>query len=1655
MRGAREGEHDARVRESSFALRIFGFAFILLALFAYFALRALCVLWRTFALRHFHALCVLRVLAHIGTLCALSLRVLAYFSFAYSGTFYAPRVLSRTCALFLCARPHTLPSAYLRTRRTFAYFRAFAYFLTFAHFAYFRALCALRALLALSRPFRVLWAYLGPLALWAYFSRLLRTSVCFALRVLWAYLAPFAYFAYFRVLCVFLAYWFLLLLPLTVEPFFFLFRHGGRVRCVVYGVWCAEVKALRCCFSFHPSFLSGSSRAWVSGVVPRDALWRLPLRPLVRPLGLRYGMVCWTCVLAGFVLQAAFPAVSQSGVFSCVVVVRTRMAGNWARPVARIPGGHEQQSACRCAAPMVLVLQSAGDAPNPPRLFLLSMRSGGLGVNLTAADTVIFDDQDWPADGRAGAGPRVLIFRLVSAHTIEAKIMQRATEKRKLEALIVAKGKFKIPASADANTPGRRTPVAEMAADLLPLEGEQIDVLPTTTHAGDADVLSDGDLESLLDRSPEVFADRGTGWKSSAKGQAAFAVFEPPADAGSDALAGLMDGEEAVEARGGFHGKLYSKQFPGIVLSGMIQLDDARVLRAERAVLGVRIIIFTSFTNIYDIRRSVLIYSFFGLFCVNATAIAAAMYFFLSDSNEGFTHESNTLVRRAIKLVVGSAVIVSRVISLPFMVRFFNLQRLFIRDFRLPFGDATFHELRRGLHDRVQGQQPMVGTMNINNLNGGYGGAGGSSEYRGGKGGVGQGNILNANEIHVYGSSSATDLLPWFAPKALFNADPGAGGAARGPCTKNTRQELLSRLKQWACDASDSLPIFWLSGMAGTGKSTVAYTLCEHWRRNNCLGASFFCSRNDEKARSRSCIIPTLVHQLLYSHKPFAHSLRDVPINVVGPASARHVEELLVEPWLQSMDSQSSNLEQPPLVVVIDALDEIEGLHDGPQLIKQLIQAVSAFNPRFRGLKFFVTSRPHPDIKKECSSIDQQAVYQMEEITTEKAFEDVGRFVRAQLPDLHPNWQKAIVTNSSGLFIYAATIVRYLCTHSPPLSRKQQENRLDKLWKSGVNTRVPDSKHGIDSLYDTITQVLHNNSPEVEISRRVLYAVVTTRRPLTVSDLAPLVVDASEEADEEAVRNSVDFLFHAVLYISPRDKCIYTFHKSFVDYILDPDCLGIMDKYLHFNMCNLESSFLLDQEVKDLQERVETAIKPELRYACQYWAAQLASVKQDSKEEEVQQLSASLLGFYRLKVLFWMETMNLLKLDCQFATNLARIWVLQVPNEKELKNYTAAVQRLWASFSRGQLKESTPHLYVSSLATDLALTSGVTLTKWRQHFLGIPSIKCKGIFLYRMLRIIEGYSQVSSVVFSPDGAHIVFGSRDKTVRIWDAITGAEVIWMEGHSGEVTSVVFSPDGAHIVSGSHDKTVRIWDAITGAEVIWMEGHSGEVTSVAFSPDGAHIVSGSYDKTVRIWDATTGAEVTRMEGHSGEVTSVAFSPDGAHIVSSSYDRTVRIWDATTGAEVTRMEGHSYCVTSVVFSPSGAHIVSGSNDGTVCIWDVIMSAKVTRMEGHNSQANSVAFSLNGAHIVSGSDDETIRIWDATTSAEVTKMEDGWVVQHGEPKIRFFWYPPALHDTLFFPPCLHLISDKAQTRLELHAHTLGTNWQQIYCSPPSSALEY
>jgi WD40 repeat protein len=100
--------------------------------------------------------------------------------------------------------------------------------------------------------------------------------------------------------------------------------------------------------------------------------------------------------------------------------------------------------------------------------------------------------------------------------------------------------------------------------------------------------------------------------------------------------------------------------------------------------------------------------------------------------------------------------------------------------------------------------------------------------------------------------------------------------------------------------------------------------------------------------------------------------------------------------------------------------------------------------------------------------------------------------------------------------------------------------------------------------------------------------------------------------------------------------------------------------------------------------------------------------------------------------------------------------------------------------------------------------------------------------------------------------------------------------LQGHTGWVKSVAFSPDGKHVVSGSNDKTIQIWEAGTGAVLQTLQGHTDWVRSVAFSPGGQHVVSSSNDETVRVWDASTGVVIQTLVGSTDRVSSVAFSPD-----------------------------------------------------------------------------------------------------------------------------------------------------------------------------------
>nr|XP_018266547.1 helicase [Kwoniella dejecticola CBS 10117]OBR88705.1 helicase [Kwoniella dejecticola CBS 10117] len=185
--------------------------------------------------------------------------------------------------------------------------------------------------------------------------------------------------------------------------------------------------------------------------------------------------------------------------------------------VCRIDGSTSQES----RREQMHEFNNGGDDPEATKLFLLSTRAGGLGVNLVAADTVIFFDNDWnpqmdlQAQDRAhriGQTRPVLIFRLVSAHTIETKILAKAGSKRKLEALVISQGKFGRVVDENGRVllgkKAKAESTAEMAKALLELEGEEIDVV-----SKDDKIISDADLDILLDRSPAAFA-RQKGWSA-------------------------------------------------------------------------------------------------------------------------------------------------------------------------------------------------------------------------------------------------------------------------------------------------------------------------------------------------------------------------------------------------------------------------------------------------------------------------------------------------------------------------------------------------------------------------------------------------------------------------------------------------------------------------------------------------------------------------------------------------------------------------------------------------------------------------------------------------------------------------------------------------------------------------------------------------------------------------------------------------------------------------------------------------------------------------------------------------------------------------------------------------------------------------------------
>jgi WD40 repeat protein len=228
----------------------------------------------------------------------------------------------------------------------------------------------------------------------------------------------------------------------------------------------------------------------------------------------------------------------------------------------------------------------------------------------------------------------------------------------------------------------------------------------------------------------------------------------------------------------------------------------------------------------------------------------------------------------------------------------------------------------------------------------------------------------------------------------------------------------------------------------------------------------------------------------------------------------------------------------------------------------------------------------------------------------------------------------------------------------------------------------------------------------------------------------------------------------------------------------------------------------------------------------------------------------------------------------------------------------------------------------------------------------------------------------------------------------------EIVPQIGHARDVRSGAFSRDGTHLLTGSEDGTLKLWDLATTRLVRTFSGHKGEVTVVALSPEGGRALSGSKDKTIKLWDVATGRLIRTIYAHldsSSEVSSVAFSPDGKRLLSSSRgEGAAKLWDADTGRLVhmfrhsTKLAFHSN-VSAAVFSPDGTRVATGGvGDHMVSLWDADTGQSLKTFgklpDKTFGYRVNLAFSPDGTLLLAG-DTESLKLWDTATGMPIRTL--------------------------------------------------------------------
>ena len=500
--------------------------------------------------------------------------------------------------------------------------------------------------------------------------------------------------------------------------------------------------------------------------------------------------------------------------------------------------------------------------------------------------------------------------------------------------------------------------------------------------------------------------------------------------------------------------------------------------------------------------------------------------------------------------------------------------------------------------------------------------------------------------------------LPPAAEAAVLNSvrcaqQAGYRHGNRNGCLRGTRTAILDDIELWIRDF-DKPSVYWLNGLAGTGKSTIAQTIAERVSADGQLGASFFCSRDFEDRRDLQSIFPTLAVQLARRYTKFRSifiRLVQSDPEIVHESLYNQMKNLIVQPLVESSIST---------VIVIDALDECKDEEPASAILSVLGQFVA----EVPNIKFFITGRPESRIREGfrlpllAKATD---VFILHKVEPDQVDNDIRLFFGHNFSELKTRrhgldgWPTEeqldlLCERAGGLFVYAKATVRFIDQrNSSP--KKQLDCILQSQSSSVFEGRTKfKANTTLDSLYVSILQeAFGDDDPENDSRiRSVLGAVVLAANPLSPSAIAALLGFESEEVFP--ILLSVNSL---LILQEDIDQPVRTFHKSFLDFIVNParcptsrfrvcppdqhaellvGSLETMNRELERNICKLPD-WVFNSEVIDLRERTNENIGQVLEYACKSWYKHLVGAIPA-------RITPILHRFLEEKFLFWLEVLS-------------------------------------------------------------------------------------------------------------------------------------------------------------------------------------------------------------------------------------------------------------------------------------------------------------------------------------------------------------------------------------------------------------------------------